>query len=136
MIVRRDVFESVGLLDEGFFTYYDDIDFCFNARKRGWPTWYVPASRVVHLVGQSTGVNAVPRRLPAYMLEARRRFFLKNYSRFYAALVDSGMIMGIALARLRGLVTGKVQSSPPHLLGDAIRHSVFLRGFRITDVKI
>jgi GT2 family glycosyltransferase len=51
MIVRREVFNDIGLLDEGCFTYYDDIDFCFNARKRGWPTSYVPASRVVHVVG-------------------------------------------------------------------------------------
>jgi hypothetical protein len=45
------IFNDIGLLDEGYFTYYDDIDFCFNARNRGWPTSYVPASRVVHVVG-------------------------------------------------------------------------------------
>src|SRR5260370_31948523 len=38
MIVRRKVFEDVGLLDEGYCTYYDDVDFCFNAKKAGWPT--------------------------------------------------------------------------------------------------
>ena len=59
MIIRREVCEDIGLLDEGYYTYFDDIDYCFNARKKGWPTWYVPASRVVHLVGQSTGVNRV-----------------------------------------------------------------------------
>ena len=57
MIVRREVFDQIGLLDEGFFTYFDDIDFCFNAKKHGWPTWYVPESRIVHLVGQSSGVE-------------------------------------------------------------------------------
>lgn len=36
MIVRRAVFDQAGLLDEGYFTYFDDIDFCFTARKRGW----------------------------------------------------------------------------------------------------
>ncbi len=35
MIIRREVFRDIGLLDEGYYTYYEDIDFCFNARKAG-----------------------------------------------------------------------------------------------------
>lgn len=135
MIVRREVLEQTGLLDEDYFTYFDDIDFCFNARKRGWPTWYVPESRVVHLVGQSTGVTSVPRRMPAYVLEARRRYFLKNHDPLYAALVDAGMISGLALARLRAALSGKVGTTPPHLLADSIRHSVFVKGFQLNIVN-
>lgn len=135
MIVRREVFEDIGLLDEGYYTYFDDIDFCFNARKRGWPTWYVPDSRVVHLVGQSTGVNDRPRRLPPYLFEARRRYFLKNHSPLYAAMVDSSMIVGLSLWRLRVLLTGRQDNSAPHLLGDSIRHSVFVKGFKMQDVQ-
>jgi cellulose synthase/poly-beta-1,6-N-acetylglucosamine synthase-like glycosyltransferase len=41
MMVRSEVLKKVGLLDKGYFTYFDDIDFCFNAQKHGWPTWYV-----------------------------------------------------------------------------------------------
>jgi len=134
MMVRRQVFLDAGLLDEGYFTYYDDIDFCLMAKRKGWSTWYVPKSRVVHLVGQSTGVNAVPRRLPAYMLEARLRFFLKNYSPVYAALVDAGMLAGIVLAKLRSAVS-RSPPSAPHLLLDSLKHSVFMRGFSIRDVR-
>jgi GT2 family glycosyltransferase len=136
LIARREVFENIGLLDEGFFTYFDDIDFCFNARKHGWSIYYVPASRVVHLVGQSTGVNSTPRRLPAYLLQARRRYFLKNHGPLYAALADAGRISGLALARLRGLLTAKDSRLAPHVLSDSIKHSVFLRGFKLTDVKL
>lgn len=135
MIIRRRVLREVGLLDEGYFTYFDDIDYCLNARRKGWPTWYVPASRIVHLVGQSTGVNAKPKRLPPYLLEARRRYFLKNHSPIYAALVDAGAILGQAMWRLRVRLTGKLDVSPPQMLGDLIRHSVFLRGFALTDVE-
>jgi len=135
MIIRRKVFEDAGLLDEGYYTYFDDIDFCFNARKRGWPTWYVPASRVVHLVGQSTGVTVRPKRLPPYLFEARRRHFLKNHGALYAAMADLGMIAGLSLWRLRVLLTGKEDTTPPHLLADTIRHSVFLKGFGLTDVQ-
>ena len=48
LMIRREVFLDIGLLDEGYFTSFEDVDFCFNARKAGWPTWYVPASRIVH----------------------------------------------------------------------------------------
>ncbi len=136
MIVRRGVFEQIGLLDEGYFTYFDDIDFCFTAGRRGWPTWYVPASRVVHLVGQSTGVNASLRRVPSYVLEARRRYFLKNHTPAYAAMADSARIAGQVLFRLRSLLTGKGSNRPPHQLTDSIRHSVFLKGFKTPNVKL
>jgi N-acetylglucosaminyl-diphospho-decaprenol L-rhamnosyltransferase len=135
MIVRRRVFDDVGLLDEGYFTYFDDIDFCFNANKKGWPTWYVPKSRVVHLVGQSTGVNSSPKRLPPYVLEARRRYFLKNHTPLYAAAVDAAAITGQALWRLRVLLTGRTDTAPPHLLGDLVRHSVFMKGFSLMNVE-
>lgn len=135
MIIRREVFDDIGLLDEGYFTYFDDIDFCFNARKKGWPTWYVPASRVVHLVGQSTGLSQKPKRIPQYVFDARRRYFIKNHSPLYAALVDLGMIAGLSLWRLRVSLTGKEDIAPPHLLGDTIRNSVFFKGFKLTDVQ-
>lgn len=135
MIIRRETMEATGLLDEGYFTYFDDIDYCLNARRQGWPTWYVPESRVVHLVGQSTGVNDKPKRLPPYLLEARRRYFLKNYGPFHAAMVDVCRIAGLALWRLRVLLTGKQDTTPPKHLSDSIRHSVFLKGFKVSDVK-
>ena len=57
MMIRKEVFRDVGFLDEGLYTYFDDCDFCFNARKAGWSTWYVPTGHVLHLKGQSTGVK-------------------------------------------------------------------------------
>jgi GT2 family glycosyltransferase len=135
MMVRRQVFEDVGLLDEGYFTYFEDIDFCFQAKKKGWSTWYVPESRVVHLVGQSSGVNRTPRRLPPYLLEARRRFFLKSYGALHAAIIDLGVITGLCLFRLRVLLGKKDTHPVPHMLGDYIRHSVFFGGFRVEPVQ-
>ena len=77
MIIRREVFEDIGVLDQGYYTHYEDVDFCFNARKAGWAVWYVPDSRVTHLVGQSTGLTVTnpKRRFPPYFFGARRRYF-------------------------------------------------------------
>jgi GT2 family glycosyltransferase len=136
MIIRREVFRDTGFLDEGYFTYFDDCDFCFNARKAGWSTWYVPTGRVVHLIGQSTGFGRKKRsRLPAYYLEARRRYFLKNYGPAYAAMADAGLILGQALWRARVILTGKEDSSAPHLLCDSIQHSVFVKGLKVNEVR-
>ena len=54
--------------------------YCFNARRAGWQVWYVPTSRIVHLVGQSTGITVkTPKRQPGYSFEARRRYFFNYY---------------------------------------------------------
>jgi N-acetylglucosaminyl-diphospho-decaprenol L-rhamnosyltransferase len=135
MMVRREVFRDIGLLDEGYFTFFEDVDFCFSARKAGWKIWYIPAGRIVHLVGQSTGITIKkPKRQPAYAFEARRRYFLKNHGPLEAALADFGQIAGLALWRLRVLF-GKPDFTAPYYLRDCVRHSVFLTGFKLKNVQ-
>jgi N-acetylglucosaminyl-diphospho-decaprenol L-rhamnosyltransferase len=135
MIIRREVFDAIGLLDEGYYTHYEDVDFCFNARKAGWPVWYVPDSRITHFVGQSTGLTVKkPKRLPPYYFGARRRYFLKNYGLVHAALADFGLILGHTIGSLRVLF-GKQIDTPPFFLYDTIRQSVFFTGFRLKDVQ-
>jgi GT2 family glycosyltransferase len=136
MILRRTMLEQVGLLDEGLYTYFDDVDLCLRARRAGWETWYVPESRVVHLEGASTGIVArVVKRRPAYWFQARRRFFLKNHGPAYAALVDAAFLSGFAVWRLRRRIQGKPDKDPPHMLADAFRHSVFATGFKVREVE-
>jgi GT2 family glycosyltransferase len=136
MIIRREVFDAIGLLDEGFYTYFDDIDFCLNAKRAGWSSWYVPKSRVIHLEGASTGIaSKIIKRRPKYWFQARRRFFLKNYGPLYTALVDAAFIMGFALWRLRRRIQRKPDPDPPHMLLDSIRSSVFFTGFKLRAVE-
>jgi N-acetylglucosaminyl-diphospho-decaprenol L-rhamnosyltransferase len=135
MIIRRDVFQDIGILDEGYYTHYEDVDFCFNARKAGWSVWYVPESRVTHLIGQSTGLTVKnPKRYPPYAFQARRRYFLKNYGPIHTALADVGRICGLAIWRLR-VIFGKLDSTAPHVLRDSIMHSVFVTGFKLKNVN-
>jgi N-acetylglucosaminyl-diphospho-decaprenol L-rhamnosyltransferase len=135
MIVRREVWRDVGVLDEGYYTYFEDIDFCFNARKAGWPIWYVPASRVMHLGGQSTGISSKSaKRQPAYSFQARRRYFLKNHGKTYAAMADAALILGLTLWRVRALL-GEPDCLAPYFLRDTIRNSVFITGFELKNVQ-
>jgi GT2 family glycosyltransferase len=136
MILRRTMLEEIGLLDEGLYTYFDDIDLCWRARHAGWETWYVPESKVIHLGGASTGMTrkAVNRR-PGYWYDARRRYFLKSYGRLYTALADAAYIIGLSIFRLRRRLQRKPDLDPPHALGDFIRHSVFCAGLNLPVVK-
>ena len=130
MIVRRDVFEAAGLMDEDYFMYYEEMDFCLQAKKSGWSCWYVPQSRVVHLVGQSSGVTDTkrpPKRLPQYWFDSRRRYFLKNHGWLYTALADAVWASSFALWRLRRMVQGKPDKDPPQLLSDFLLNSIFLK---------
>jgi len=134
MIVRREVFDAIGLLDEGYYTYFDDIDFCLRARKAGWPTWYVPDSRVIHLVGCTTKISTPvthgAKRRPRYWYQARTRFFVKSYGPAYALLADFAFLFGFAIWRFRRWVQRKLDPDPPHMMWDTFRNSVLFAGLR------
>ena len=54
LLVRKETVEEVGLLDENFFMYYEDADWCYRMRKKGWKTFYFPLFEAFHYVGKST----------------------------------------------------------------------------------
>ena len=130
MIIRREVFETIGLLDENYFMYFEEVDFCFKANKAGWPCWYVPDSRVIHLVGQSSGVTNTkipPKRRPQYWFNSRQRFFMKNYGWFYTALTDFVAMIGFFLWKIRANIQGKASNLPPYFLTDFWNNTVWMK---------
>jgi N-acetylglucosaminyl-diphospho-decaprenol L-rhamnosyltransferase len=131
MLIRRPVFDAIGLLDESFFMYYEEVDFCLRAARAGFPCWYVPESRVVHLVGQASGVtdaSKAGRRKPGYWFDSRRRFFIKSYGRAYAVAADLAHSAAFMGWRLRCLLTGKKSVDPERYLRDLLGHHALLRG--------
>lgn len=60
MMVRREVFEKIGLLDISYRMYCEDVDFCLRAREAGWKCFYVPEARVWHKVSSSSGGGFTP----------------------------------------------------------------------------
>lgn len=126
LLIRRAVFDDVGLLDEGYFLYFEETDFCLQAARAGWECWYVPASRVMHHAGQSTGVSgarANANRRPDYWFESRRRYWIKNHGWAYAALTDFVFLLAFAAWQVRRVLQRKAEASPPHFLRDLLRHS-------------
>jgi GT2 family glycosyltransferase len=131
MIIRREVFRDVGLLDEKYFMYFEEVDFCRAAHKAGWECWYVPSSRVVHLVGAASQISDARKhrkRRPTYWFDSRRRYFVKNHGITYAALADLAFAIGYSIWRVRRAIQRKADNDPPKLLSDLLRNSVFVRG--------
>ena len=133
MLIRREVLESIGPFDEGYFLYYEEVDFCLRAARAGWECWYEPRSHVVHLVGRSTGVDLASssRRLPGYVFDSRRRYFVKNHGPLYALVADLAWLAGHLLWRLRPRLPGRERRAPAMLLRDFLRHSVLVQGFSL-----
>ncbi|MGQ0457929.1 MAG: glycosyltransferase family 2 protein [Hyphomicrobium sp.] len=130
LLVRADTFRSVGLMDERYFLYYEETDFCLRARSAGWACWYVPDSRVVHLVGQSTGItdrSAQTKRRAAYWFESRRHYFVTHHGRLYAVVADMMLAVGTTLGRLRDIVLSRQSTYPQNFLSDLLRHSAVLK---------
>lgn len=130
MLIRRQVFQDVGLMDEAYFLYYEEIDFCLQAKKAGWNCWYVPQSRVVHLVGQSSGIDSAKlkkNRLPKYWFESRQRYFRKNHGWLYTIATDSIWAICHSLWQLRRIMQNKPDNDPPKLLRDFISNSSWFK---------
>lgn len=126
MIVRREVFERVGLLDAGYFLYFEETDFCKRAAVAGWPCWYVPDARVAHLVGKSSQLTQTQSkgiRRPRYWFESRRRYFVLNHGLAYAFACDVGWAIGFGAWRVRRVLQRKPDLDPPHLWWDFVRYN-------------
>lgn len=126
MMIRSKVVQAIGPMDEGYFLYYEETDYCLQAKRNGIECWYLPQSTIVHIAGQSTGVTARvnrPARVPDYWFDSRRRFFVKNYGRLYAIGADLAWMGSHILGRFRKWLQRAPSAFPPGLLGDYWRHS-------------
>ncbi len=104
VMVRREVLDAVGLLDEGYFMYFEDVAFCRKARQGGWVVVHNPAARVVHLRGGTSTVKASAsqkKRVPRYYYESRARYFYQFYG--FAGLWAANLLWwsGRGIAKLR-----------------------------------
>jgi len=125
LAIHRDVIERIGLLDEGFFLYFEDMDYCRRALEAGLPLVWVEDARVVHLKGGTSSVAALTRaraRRPDFYYAARARYFAKHHGRVGLLLANLAFQLGQLVAWGRETFGGK----QPHLCereaADSWRH--------------
>lgn len=94
MLMRRATIDEVGLLDEGYWMYVEEVDWCYRCRQAGWAIWQVPQAEVVHAAGASS--QQFKGRSFVALHRSRLRFFAKHFSARYAAwnrrIVEAGML--------------------------------------------
>jgi len=125
MMIRPAVFAAIGGLDENYFLYFEETDFCFRARQAGFSTWYVPESRVMHIMGQSTKITDETlelKRLHAYWFESRKRYFAVTFGVGLAVLIDIVAVLAHSLGLLK--LTALRRPRVPHYIRDLVSHSI------------
>ncbi|GIV99358.1 glycosyltransferase family 2 protein [Roseiflexus sp.] len=94
MLVRCAVIDQVGLLDEGYFMYVEEVDWCYRVRRAGWAIWQAPDARVVHVGGAATGQFRA--RMLTALYASRLRFFRTHYgeraARLHTTIIRTGML--------------------------------------------
>lgn len=106
VLVRHAVIEQIGPLDDGYFMYFEDVEFCYRARKAGWGIVHNPEAHVVHLRGGTSPVKEKSRlrkRLPRYFYESRTRLFYQLYG--WPGLTAANLMwwLGRLISKLRQL---------------------------------
>jgi len=91
LTVRRSLFEEIGLLDEGYFMYIEDVDLCQRVHRAGYKVVYLPQTSVIHHIGRSS------RTLPSRSIVARHRSMWHYYKKYLRrnVLVDIAVAGGI-----------------------------------------
>jgi GT2 family glycosyltransferase len=92
LMIRRAVIDQIGPLDEQYFLYAEELDWCFNARKAGWAITSVATTEMVHHLGQSS--SQVSDRSLVYFIETRLRFYRKNRGLMTAMFVSLVYVAG------------------------------------------
>jgi len=109
LMLRREAIDQVGLLDESYFMYFEDMDYCLRLRKAGWKLYYLPQGEIVHLVGQSSGG-----RMLHYSVHAYRGLFAMYRRHFPARDLVIVRLLVLVLSAVRwlwNLLAGSVSRS-------------------------
>lgn len=97
LLLRKDVLDQVGYLDEDYFIYSEEVDLCYRIQRAGWQLFWIPEAEVVHFGGQST--QQVPTEMFLNLYHSKIKYFRKNHG-WPAAQIYKLILRMAALSRL------------------------------------
>ena len=108
VLIKAEVFNDIGLMDDGYFMYFEDVAFSHKAQQAGWKVMNVPDAHVVHLRGGSSPLKSQAKqrkRLPRYFYESRTRFFYQVYGHVGLLMANILWTLGYGVSLLRSLLS-------------------------------
>ena len=116
MLMRRAALDQVGLFDEGYWMYMEDLDLCYRFKQRGWVVWYEPSATVVHIKAGTSGQHRSWRLNRAFHY-GMYRFYRTHYAP-RASLPERALIYaGIAVKLLVSAARSALARSAARLRG-------------------
>ena len=109
LMIRRQAIEDIGLLDERFFMYGEELDWCLRAKRAGWSVVYYPEAEIIHHQGESTKYNSRKAAFEFYraMYLFHKKHFAKNYSPVTNLLVYTGIVCKAMLSWRKFIASAK-----------------------------
>ena len=117
IVLAGDMVREIGQMDDGYFLYFEDVEYCLRARRKGWGLRRVPAAKGIHFRGGSGPVKAqqaTKGRLPGYYYRSRNRFFAQSIGWPGPILANLAWTFGRGIAYLRLLAGKSVNPSAEH----------------------
>lgn len=107
MLMRKCVLDKIGLLDEAFFMYGEDIDLSYRIILEGYKNYYYPETRIIHYKGESTKKSSVNYVFVFYraMIIFANKHFSQNNAKLFSFLINSAVYFRAGLAILKRLAT-------------------------------
>lgn len=96
MLARREAIDGVGGLDEGYFMYGEESDWCWRMQKAGWEVWYTPDAEITHFGGQST--RQVRDAMTVALYRSKVRFF-RVHRGALSAMILTAIVVAVTQVR-------------------------------------
>jgi N-acetylglucosaminyl-diphospho-decaprenol L-rhamnosyltransferase len=117
ILLRGDMIAALGPMDEGYFLYYEDVEYCLRARRAGWQTTQVPQAVAIHFRGGSGPVKSLVKdraRLPRYFYSSRTRFLYQAHG--WSGLIATNLLwyVGRAIKHLTRLAGRQISALPAY----------------------
>jgi GT2 family glycosyltransferase len=87
MLARREAVDQVGMMDDGYFMYSEEVDWCYRFRQAGWAIYSTPAAEAIHLWGGTS--KQVKVEMLMHLYRSRVRYFRKHHGQLLAALLKA-----------------------------------------------
>ena len=112
LMIRREVVDNIGMLDERFFMYGEELDWCLRTKKAGWTVMYYPDAEIIHYKGECSKSNSRKATFEFYrsMYLFHKKHFADNYNPIINIIIYAGVFLKAVSSWRSFLFSAKVGS--------------------------